>query len=381
MATYFWVGGSGTWNSTNAANWSSTSGGAGGVAVPNAADIVNFDANSGASAVVTVDASVVAVFRVVIDKSDLFLSLSGNSTITVPTGRITLTSGTINLSNNVLTCGTFFSSNANTRVINFGAGEIVLTGNNTTVWTSFDSLNFSYTGSGKIVSNYSGSTGTRTFQANNNGGTESNALNFFVNGGTDGVVFGSNSKPNTLDLTGWVGVLTSDNMTVFGDYLISSGTTVTTSSPITFAATSGVQQIATNGVTINRPVVINAPSATIFFQDAFTQSSSRQFTITNGTVQFKNSATSTVGAFATSGTTQKFLQSTVAGSQATLFQASGTVSVSYLTIKDINATGGATWNAFVSQDNVNVGNNTGWDFFSQIGRYIYTRRKNKRILL
>jgi len=90
--------------------------------------------------------------------------------------------------------------------------------------------------------------------------------------------------------------------------------------------------------------------------------------------------TSTVGAFTTSGTNQKFLQSTLAGSQATLSQASGAVDASYLTIRDINATGGATWNAFTTNNNVNAGNNLGWDFSSQLGKYIYTRRKNKRIL-
>ena len=60
---------------------------------------------------------------------------------------------------------------------------------------------------------------------------------------------------------------------------------------------------------------------------------------------------------------------------------SGTVNASYLTIKDINAIGGATWNAFTTSNNVDGGNNSGWDFNQlQIGLYIYTRRKNKRIL-
>jgi hypothetical protein len=29
---------------------------------------------------------------------------------------------------------------------------------------------------------------------------------------------------------------------------------------------------------------------------------------------------------------------------------------------------------------VDAGNNSGWDFSSQLGKYIYTRRKNTRIL-
>ena len=79
-------------------------------------------------------------------------------------------------------------------------------------------------------------------------------------------------------------------------------------------------------------------------------------------MQLKDSATSTTGVFATSGSSQKFLQSTTPGTQATLTQASGTVNASYLTIKDINATGGATWNALWSNNNVDLGNNSGWVF-------------------
>lgn len=50
MATYYWVGGSGTWDNVATANWSTTSGGAGGSGPPNNADTVIFDANSGTSA-------------------------------------------------------------------------------------------------------------------------------------------------------------------------------------------------------------------------------------------------------------------------------------------------------------------------------------------
>jgi hypothetical protein len=83
--------------------------------------------------------------------------------------------------------------------------------------------------------------------------------------------------------------------------------------------------------------------------------------MTNGTLQLKAGTTNTVGSFATSGTNQKYLSSTVTGSQATISDASGTNAVNYLTIQDSNATGGAFWDATAST-NVNVGNNLGWDF-------------------
>ena len=46
MADRYWVLGTGTWDSTNTANWSTSSGGAGGASVPTAADNVFFNANS-----------------------------------------------------------------------------------------------------------------------------------------------------------------------------------------------------------------------------------------------------------------------------------------------------------------------------------------------
>jgi hypothetical protein len=48
MADRYWVGGSGTWDTTSTTNWSDTSGGAGGASVPTAADNVFFDSESAA---------------------------------------------------------------------------------------------------------------------------------------------------------------------------------------------------------------------------------------------------------------------------------------------------------------------------------------------
>jgi hypothetical protein len=127
------------------------------------------------------------------------------------------------------------------------------------------------------------------------------------------------------------------------------------------------------------PITFNGVGGIWACQDALTLGSTRALTMTNGTLQLKSGTTSTVGSFVTTGTTQKFLQSTTPGTQATISDASGTNTVSYLTIQDIAATGGATWNAYSTDNNINAGNNTGWDFFAQLSRYIYTRRKNKVI--
>jgi hypothetical protein len=56
MAARYWVGGTDNWNATAGSKWSTTSGGAGGSAVPTAADDVYIDANAGGNVTVSVAA-------------------------------------------------------------------------------------------------------------------------------------------------------------------------------------------------------------------------------------------------------------------------------------------------------------------------------------
>ena len=272
----------------------------------------------------------------------------------------TLTAGTLDLVDKTLSTGLFNTNNSNVRTLAFGTGNITVTGNNATVLT-MNGTNFTYTGTPNINATYAGSTGTRTFSFTT-GGTEANALNINITAGSDIVNLPFRSK--NVDFTGFSGSsLNASNRFIFGNLTISAGMTFTSGiGVLTFGATSGTQQITTNSVVIDNPLSFNGIGGTFAFQDALTQGATQAFTITNGTVQLKNGVTSTVGAFATSGTNQKFLRSTLAGSQATLRQASGTVDASYLTIQDINATGGATWNAYVNQFNSDAGNVDGWDF-------------------
>lgn len=67
--------------------------------------------------------------------------------------------------------------------------------------------------------------------------------------------------------------------------------------------------------------------------------------------------------FSLSGTAGNLVTiSSTTAAQHTLSKASGTINVSYCNISYSNATGGATWNAFTSNGNVDGGNNTGWLF-------------------
>ncbi len=563
MATYYWVGGTGTWDASDTTNWSASSGGAGGAGAPNNTDTVIFDAASGAGTCTTASGSACATAT--LDSSTLGLTLGANHTMS---GIFTLTSGSIDLGSFVLTCLRFSSSNSNTRSIAFGTGNITITGNNAAIWNMGTATGFTYTGTPTVNCTYSGSTGSRTLSGGNvvtGGGTEFNCVSFNITAGTDTIVLSSSNAIKNIDFTGFAGTRTNTSATIFGNCTFSTGMTLTAgANALTFAATSGTQQITTNGKTLDFPITQNGVGGTVQLQDNLTMGSTRTFTLTNGaldlssgnrtlstgvfsstnanvrsiafgtgnitltqnaatiwntvtstnfsvtgtptvnvtyagstgtrtingggviatseanainfnisagsdtvavnnalyknlnftgfsgaittsstrvygnltipatvtsvtgnliqfagtsgtqtvvtngitiastaiqivggstvvfddaltatgtsfaftlgTIKFKSGVTSTVSNFTTSGTTQKFLQSTTPGSQATLSQASGTVDVSYLTIQDSNATGGATWNAYVNQQNIDAGNNDGWDFGISpiVGSYEYT---------
>lgn len=331
MALRYWVGGSGTWNSTNTTNWSTTSGGAGGASVPTSADNAIINSASGAGTITLGE-----------DVSCVQLD------IRTYTGTLDFNNKQINIA---------------------GSNIVVLRGDTGSTITGNPVVNLTY----------AGGVGTRTIGIGVP--TEANAMSVNVTAGTDIIGWATSSIRN-FNTTGFSGTLNNTTRTFYGDVVIASTTTMGAggTNVNTFAKTTGTQTVTTNGKTFDFPITVNGAGGTVEFSDALTQGSTRAFTITNGTVKFKAGVTSTVGAFATSGTNQKFLQSTLAGSQATLSQASGTVNASNLTIRDINATGGATWNAFTTNGNIDAGDNLGWDFSFQVGRYIYTRRKNKRIL-
>jgi hypothetical protein len=280
----------------------------------------------------------------------------------------TLTSGTLDLNNYTLTTGIFSSSNSNVRTLAFGTSNITLTGLNTTIWSAATATNFSYTGTPTVNVNGAGTGGqTRTISHGSTaGGTEANAPSFNISAGADGITTTGSSAIKNLNFTGFTGTLNANGRFIYGNLILVSGMTldVAGAATTTFAATSGTQQITTAGQTINFPITFNGVGGTFAFQDALTLGSLRTLTFTNGTLQLKAGVTSTVGLFVTSGTTQKFLQSTLSGTQATLSDASGTVDATYLTIKDINATGGATFNAYLYNSNIDAGNNTGWNGLS-----------------
>lgn len=81
------------------------------------------------------------------------------------------------------------------------------------------------------------------------------------------------------------------------------------------------------------------------------------------TITFTSGTTTTLTTWSVNGSSGNVvtINSSSAGSRATLSKSSGTVTVSYLSIKDSLATGGAVWDAS-NGTNTDAGNNSGWTF-------------------
>jgi len=295
------------------------------------------------------------------------------------TRQVTLTNGTLDLVSYPLTTGQFSSNNSNTRVLAFGTGKIVLTGTGATVWSAATGTGFTYTGTSRIEALGPATTGTRTFNPSTTGtSTEATALNFYINGGSDTVTFTATSRRvNILDFTGFTGTFTNSSPTVHGNYILVSGMIVGSGTETTTFATTTSQTITTAGQTLDFPITFNGVGGTFSCQDALTLGSTQALTMTNGTLQLKSGTTNTVGSFATTGTNGKYLLSTTFGTAATISQASGTVTVDYLTVQDSIATGGAVFDA-LAITNVDAGNNTGWLFSTtpSIGNEITMRLRS-----
>lgn len=283
------------------------------------------------------------------------------------TRNATLTNGTLNLDGKVLTCATFQSNNNNVRSVLFGTGNITLVGNGTNIIAAPNASNLTFTGTPVFNCTYSGSTGTRTLvlATANAFANPSSAPTINVTAGGDIFTWQNANVFNDFIISDtFTGSMTPTNAVIYGGIRFSVNMTVTsaTSAVLTFAATSGPKNITFNGKTLNSNVVFNGVGGIWACQDAFTLNTARSLTFTNGTIQLKNGVTSTVGSFVANNSSVKFLQSTTPGSQATLSQPSGTVNVVDLTIRDINAVGGASWNAYTDFENTDAGNNDGWDF-------------------
>ncbi len=243
MANRYWVGGTDNWNSTAGTKWATTSGGVGGASVPTSSDDVFFDAASGAVTVTVtstancrdidftgfggtfaggVAMNVAGSFKLVSGMTytftgDIdFTATSTGKTITLggkTTGslfnftgvgggwtvqdawnngsqNIVHTRGTLNTNGQTITCGTFRSSNSNTRTLTLGASTI-----NCLIWLTTNTAGLTFN------ANTSSIVLTGTTPEFSGGGLTFNNVTFTLSTNSVPFIDGANTFAN-LTITG-----------------------------------------------------------------------------------------------------------------------------------------------------------------------------------
>lgn len=337
MATKYWVGGTGTWDSTNTANWSLSSGGAGGVAVPNSLDTVVFDSNSGTGTVTTSGTSVSRCRLMQLTYFPAGLTLGGTGFAVGSGGGITVDTLLPTITAPLLvTGGATFSSNTTTP---FSLAAVT--------------VNAPSTSSIKFICNINMTSLTiqqGSFQFY--GGYTTAVQSFTISG----------SGTKTIDFLTTVGQTPTINFSSSFSGVGSSGTTSTGTFTMNYTGGAGTTGTfgSTTGVTYT---TLNLTGAgTLNVVDSVSVNRVANPVGVAAILRPNAGTTFTTNDFALLGSSGNVvtLSSYNAGSQFTLSQPSGTVNSNYLAIKDCVATGGA--NFFAGLNSTDNGNNSGWQF-------------------
>jgi len=228
MADRYWVGGTGTWDTTSTTNWSTSSGGASGASAPTSADSVFFDANSN-----TGTGSFTVTISVAVNCLDFNV------------GSPTALDGAMTLANNnaLNVYGSWVSPSTNFTTINAGSLNFVSTTAGKTINTNGVDFNYPI--------NFNGTGGEYTLQANLSCSNTFNLLAGNVDTSTSNYAIicqsfaSSGSSIRKLDLNGSLVKITSSGWTASGsNFTLNAGT-----SEILFAVNGGIPNFNPNGLT------------------------------------------------------------------------------------------------------------------------------------
>lgn len=252
MASRFWVGGTGTWDSSDTTHWAASSGAAGGQSVPGSADTVTFDGSSGGGTV----------------------TLNFGGTITIQSITMGAFTGTFenSVNNNNMTLslsGSAFSgTGSGTRTVKLGTATYTLTGS-AAVWNFTTVTNLTLTASSANIV-FSGGNGLKRFiYGNSNITYGSLTLGASSAGGSYTTEGGGALTLGTLAITAPNYVLFSANGMTLTNAFNWAGTTsaqiflatstVGTQLAVTAAASSVANYVAFRDLTFtNTPVASNS---------------------------------------------------------------------------------------------------------------------------
>lgn len=323
MARY-WVGGTASWDATAGTKWALTDGGAGGQAVPTAADDVYFTAASGA-VTVTQGAAYAALCKT-LTCTGFTGTLSGNSSYIKVSGTVVLAAG---MTATTLYIWTLAAGNLTT------AGK-TLTGAILTTTTLQDALVVS-----GVLSIASGTT-----NANNQNVTAASVKieGFSI---SPAITMGS----GTWTLTGSGTVWNSTSATI----------TANTSTIKLTDATSTAKTFVGAGSTYNNIWLTGAGTGEFQFTGSNTFNDFKCDTPPH-TIKFTAGTTTTVTTFTVSGTAGNLITigSLTASAHTLTKSGGGVIDRDYLSISQSTASPASTW--YAGMNSTNGGNITGWNF-------------------
>lgn len=327
MASRFWVGGTGTWDTSTTTNWSASTGGAGGASAPTTTDDAFFNASSGGGIVTMLGTAACQNFDSTAFTGSFISTGSGNPVIN---GNITLgVAFDFGAAPNSSTVTINITANCTITSNGFSMYRILINGTGITVQLA-DALSTIY-----LVTLTQG-----TFTTNDK------TLNIYgyVTTGTPTTNLGA----SIITLRTW-------SMSTTG--IVNAGTSSIT---IAVAPVSGNNIFSGGNKIYNNLYIFSGTTlCTVGGNNTF-----NELRIEPGKlIRFSEGFTYTVTTFTLNGTANSpiTLESGSAGTAWNLSKSTGTVTAFYTSIKDSAASGGATFNATHS---TNVSGNTGWTFLN-----------------
>lgn len=323
MANRYWVGGTASWDGTAGTKWATTSGGAGGSAVPTASDDVFFDAASGA---VTVTQSGARVC--------LSLNMTGFTGTFAGSGGLTV-GGSVTLA------GTYTSAG----VITFnGSGNLTSNGKTIAGGITINGAGITVTMQDAAIGNSTNSTLTLTQGTLDQNGFDASFVNFASAGSSTRVL---TQGGGTIVLHGTVSSISV------------AGSNQSFTTPPNFKFTSGnsgnknvTSNVALGDIWVSADGVLTITGATTVDDIRIDRTASGlQGLAVNGGITLTANSFNMDGAAVGNMT---FIRGQTG--EGTISVASGTITFNHVAISDMNFSGGAT---FVANNSIDIDNNTG----------------------
>jgi hypothetical protein len=390
----YWVGGTGNWDDVT--HWASTSGGAGGYCVPTQVDNVIFDQNSFSQTGQAVFINVTNAMCRDMNWSAATYTPTFTSTSSSNNLRI-FGSLTLNVNMTFAFSGSVYfegqtSSKSTYNITSAGKsfGNVVYFTGVGGVWTLQDAFSISnndvYLNHGTLSTN-GHTVSVRRFYSTNNNIRELNMGSSVFNisygtnqawyvSGTNFTIVPGNSEIRINTTNGGLSSTGASNLSYHNVLFQNAGGTSTLSSnhnfnSVVFNPAGNISGGGSYGSVVmnnNGQIQDNSTYGSAHFYGTTTINGNNAFNrllLGSGrTYTFQSGKTQTVtGRLIIWGSAANpiYMQSSVAGTQATLSKSAGTVLGNYVYLKDMAATGGSTFNVYSS---VNLGNNTGWNFLA-----------------